>query len=198
MFSPLIARCLLHAPRAPSAVSSSTWNPADIGADITLSNGNKTATRASGTGDSSVRGTLSNTAGYFEVTVTVAGNPVIGLDIGTLALNDFPGDNPTSVGYASSGAVFNNAGSIGGTFASYTTGDVIGVCQKADKIYFSKNGTWQNGADPSAGTGGITPSGSMTTVFPIIDVSAVGAAGELNTGGSAFSGTLPTGVAAWG
>ena len=58
--------------------------------------------------------------------------------------------------YAKDGSVKNNNSSVGGTWSSYTTGDIIGVALNLDdeqgglnKLYFSKNGVWQNGADPS-------------------------------------------------
>jgi hypothetical protein len=39
--------------------------------------------------------------------------------------------------------------------SSYTTGDIIGIALDLDnnKLFFSKNGTWQNSGDPVAGTG---------------------------------------------
>ena len=41
---------------------------------------------------------------------------------------------------------------------SYTTGDYIGIAFDLDnmKLYFSKNGVWQNSGDPAAGTNGIS------------------------------------------
>ena len=54
------------------------------------------------------------------------------------------------------GAVHNNNSSVGGTWATFTNGDIIGVAINLDdeqgglnKLYFSKNGTWLNGADHS-------------------------------------------------
>jgi len=54
--------------------------------------------------------------------------------------------------------------------ATYTTNDIIGVAMDLDnnKLYVSKNGTWQNSADPSAGTGGFTitaPSNTDSGVY---------------------------------
>jgi len=52
---------------------------------------------------------------------------------------------------------------------SWTTNDIVGIALDLDnsKIYFSKNGTWMNSADPAAGTGGlsITPVGNTTNGF---------------------------------
>ena len=67
-------------------------------------------------------------------------------------------------GYIRSSAI----GTAYGT--SYTTNDIIGVAMDLDnnKLYVSKNGTWQNSADPSAGTGGFTitaPSNTDSGVY---------------------------------
>ena len=42
------------------------------------------------------------------------------------------------------------------TYSTYSNNDIIGVALDLDnrKIYFSVNGTWQNSADPSAGSNG--------------------------------------------
>ena len=56
---------------------------------------------------------------------------------------------------------------------SYTDNDIIGVAMDLDnnKLYFSKNGTWQNSGDPtsgSTGTGAISiqdPSGTVNGVY---------------------------------
>ena len=56
-----------------------------------------------------------------------------------------------------SGQVYNN-GSIVATYNTVTTNDIVGIALDLDnnKVYFSKNGTWQGSSDPSAGTGGIS------------------------------------------
>ena len=58
--------------------------------------------------------------------------------------------------YSQTGVLYNtsNASSFGDT---YGAGDVIGIALDKDnnKLYFSKNGTFQNSGNPSAGTGGI-------------------------------------------
>jgi len=76
------------------------------------------------------------------------------------------GQYATQYGYRTNGTVRNNNGNLGGvTVASWTTGDIIGVAYDATnkKLYFSKNGTWQNSGDPtsgSTGTGAISVSAS--------------------------------------
>ena len=64
--------------------------------------------------------------------------------------------------YAYNGQKFNNnSGSSYGN--GYVEGDIIGIAFDAtnSKIYFSKNGTWQNSGDP---TSGATGTGSAFTV----------------------------------
>ena len=53
-----------------------------------------------------------------------------------------------------------NGGSVSSYGNTFTTGDIVGIAVDLDNgyLYFSKNGTWQNSADPtsgSSGTGGI-------------------------------------------
>jgi hypothetical protein len=59
--------------------------------------------------------------------------------------------------YGASGQLYNNnsGASYGDTF---TAGDIIGVALDCtnNKLYFSKNGVFQNSENPSAGTGGIS------------------------------------------
>ena len=68
--------------------------------------------------------------------------------------------------YRTNGTVRNNNGDLSGwSGSSWTTGDVVGVAYDATngKLYFSKNGTWQNSGDPtsgSTGTGAISVSAS--------------------------------------
>ena len=53
----------------------------------------------------------------------------------------------------------NSSGNSGDSYGdTYTSGDYIGIAVDAtnNKIYFSKNGTWQNSGDPAAGTNGHT------------------------------------------
>lgn len=79
--------------------------------------------------------------------------------------------------------------------ATYTSSDVIGVCLKAGKVYFSKNGTWQNGADPSAGTGGVDVSAFVGSALPGASTNNLNVFTARFTSG--FTGSIPSGVTAW-
>jgi hypothetical protein len=93
----------------------------------------------------------------------------------------------------SSGGVWNNASeaSYGDT---YTDGDIISVALDLDnnKLYFAKNGTWQDSGDPTSGATGtgavsITAPASTSTgfyFFAVVDGTSASAGGfEANFGG---------------
>jgi hypothetical protein len=56
------------------------------------------------------------------------------------------GNRSDGWGYDYRGLVENNGSDLGGSFASYTSGDIIGIYADLDnnELYFSKNGTFQN------------------------------------------------------
>jgi hypothetical protein len=82
-------------------------------------------------------------------------------------LTQYIGGEASSYGYYNvTGNTYNNGTTVpyGDT---YTTGDVIGIALDLDngKLYFSKNGTWQNSGSPTGGTGEAY-SGLTGTFFP--------------------------------
>jgi len=130
----------------------------------TLSNGNNTIT---GSNTTNYYGFISSTIGmslgkWYAEFKKISGNA--GIDIGI-------SDNPNSSGVdagdylgqgayqwsydGGSGNIRNNASSSS-YGNSYTDGDIIGVALDLDnnKLYFSKNGTWQNSGDPTSGATG--------------------------------------------
>lgn len=79
---------------------------------------------------------------------------------------------PTFLYYGHNGNKFNN-GSNSSYGNSYTTNDIIGVALDLDnnKIYFSKNGTYQNSGDPTSGSTGTGSAFDLTageTYFPVL------------------------------
>jgi len=166
-----------------------TWNPLGMNRDVTFSSGNTHATYGtSGTRDI-VTGTLGAVSGkyYWEIEIqgsSSANNAVLGV-----SLSDWnsgyavAGETNYAWGFRGyDGAVYNNNSSVGGTWSTFTNGDKIGVAVNLDdeqgglnKLYFSKNGTWLNGADPSnltstTGVVGITKpeNGVSGFLFPVI------------------------------
>ena len=77
------------------------------------------------------------------------------------------GDTTNGYGYyADNGNVRTNNGNVGGWSGStYAVGDIIGVALDLDnnKLYFSKNGTFQNSGDP---TSGATGTGAVSITAP--------------------------------
>jgi hypothetical protein len=97
-----------------------------------------------------VNSTLAVSSGkyYAEVKVsTLGGNyPQIGIiDTDKFDNDDYLGSADAGYAYLSNGnkQYNNSATSFGNT---YTTGDIIGIAMDLDnhKLYFAKNGTWQN------------------------------------------------------
>ena len=127
----------------------------------TFSNGNLTTT----TGYTSYApnySTLAASSGkyYCEVKKTAGSAARIGImsrlpiDSGA---NSSPGNNAYSVGYFHDGNYYIN-GSATSYGDSYANGDIIGIAMDLDnnRLFFSKNGTWQNSSDPTSSTGAIT------------------------------------------
>ena len=129
-----------------------------------------------------VNGTIGVTSGkwYFEMyQVTKAqynndgGNYIsVGISERGATANDanqHPGASSDSYGYYSTdGTKLNNAPGGSGRIsygASYTVGDIVGVAFDLDnhKIYFSKNGTWQDSGDPTSGATGTGAAFSLGT-----------------------------------
>lgn len=186
-----------------------TLNPSDKSTHLTLSNGNLTVAPDGNSSNHVVRATTSQSTGkwYWEVTAGggSSGGTRVGIGPASFALdNSNLGNTSTSWGYGTTGSVSTNNGGAGGSFAGWNTGDVVGVAidLTGGKIYFSKNGTWGNSADPAAGTGGLGPgSGGLTgvTQFAIIEFGSGGTPNAtINFGATAFAHTAPTGFAAYG
>ena len=138
----------------------------------TFSNGNTTtvsSTNGSGRfGGSSTLGMVSGKF-YIEAKATVDSQysrNVIGIsgDANTLARNNasFFGSDQESSGWYSENGVINYNNSAQYTAATYTTGDIIQIAIDLDnnRLFYGKNGTWQNSGNPTTSTGAITLNGA--------------------------------------
>lgn len=146
-----------------SGAGVNAWNPSDKASEVSLSNGNRTATRSnSANNNAAVRAVTAKSAGkfYFEVRVdaTVGSGggdySIYGIASSGLGLNAYVGSTAASYGYEhSTGNKYNN-GSGTGYGAALTAADILGVAVDLDngKIWFAKNNTWQASGDPAAGT----------------------------------------------
>ena len=139
-----------------------TWNPLEnYYQSATLSNGNTTIqTGNSQYSPSSSTLGVSSGKWYWEVEYDALSG---GFDVAYVGvLSQFATNSTTSLGtnandygyYVNGNYYNNNTGTAYGT--TYTTGDIIGVALDLDnnKLYFSKNGTWQNSGDPESGATG--------------------------------------------
>ena len=92
---------------------------------------------------------------YFEMKPSASAGMIGITDISQAVYSNYPGQVSRGYGYNYNGEKYNNgsSSSFGATFGS---GDIVGCAVDLDnnKIYFSKNGTWQNSGDPTSGATG--------------------------------------------
>lgn len=170
----------------------STWNPSDKNAGITLSYNNMQA-GTSTSGWKMVRGTVGRNAGkrYFEVySVNTPGDrTMIGVCTADSSLNTYLGADNYGWGYwgnsAGEGKVYHNDSTTAG-LATYGAYDVVGVGVDfdADTVTFWKGGVLVH-----------SEAMDMATVFPAV-AAQNGTAMRLRTG-SAYLQYLPDGYSAW-
>ena len=169
----------------------------------TLSNGN-TKIQTGGSGiESYTLSTLGASSGKFYcemklVSSTSSYKTRFGIAYEpTNSTSDWLGKRAVGWSYRETGVVTNNNSNYSGTWNSYTSGDIIGMAMDLDnnKLYFSKNGTWQNSGDPtsgSTGTGGVTLTADKTYLIGIGDETGGYSVCELNFGNGYFGTTAIT------
>jgi hypothetical protein len=181
-----------------------TLNPVVGGANstqITFANGNLEATWSTAAGYAVALGTIGVSSGkwYWETTYASGASALFGVATASSSLTNYIGSEASSYGYYSlNGNVYNNntASAYG---SAYAINDVIGIALDLDngKIYFSKNGTWQNSGSPTGGTGAAYS--SLTgTFFPAYADANTSAASSYvaNFGQRPFAYTAPSGYKA--
>ena len=139
--------------------------------DYNYTHGNTTFTNTSAGAHRCVHSTLAAMSGkyYAEVKVIEVGGtyPQIGvINPDVITFTDYLGGSNKGYGYLSNGnkQINNSATSYGNT---YTTGDIIGIAMDLDnhKLYFSKNGTFENSGVPTSGSTGTGAIDLATGVF---------------------------------
>lgn len=163
-----------------------TLNPSDKDADITLSNGDLTASHNAGTYDS-VRATLGKSSGkwYWEVTCGAMGAyEIIGIMTASGGLNGYIGADAYGWSYWSDARKFNN-GSQAAYGASFTNGDVIGIALDMDAGTITM---YKNGVSQTQMYSGITG-----TVYPAVCLAGFSTNLTCNFGASAFAYSPPSG-----
>jgi hypothetical protein len=190
--------------------AATTWNPADKGANITLSNGNLTIANSSTV--AGVRGTTSKTTGkvYYEMSWTGSNFNFLtssgcGVSLSTASLIS---TNPPGVAYLrlSNGEIMNNGVASGTILGAVTSGQTI--CMAFDiaarRIWFRvNNGLWNNSgsADPASNVGGLDVSATFTagaSLYPHASASSGVTAGTVDFGATSFAFSIPSGFVAWG
>ena len=160
----------------PSNVFSTMNLLANFGTQWALFENGNTYVRSAGSGEAFIASTLGIPASsgkfYAEVRYTSGGSESnIGLASTSFPTSstDYVGKALNSYSYSQNGEKrFNNNSSSYGN--SYAPGDLIGIAVDAtnSKLYFSKNGVWQNSGVPtsgSTGTGAIPISATPTEGF---------------------------------
>lgn len=153
-----------------------TWNPADMAADLALSNGDLTVTKTTGDAVKAIRATLGRSTGkyYYEIYLDAAGGAagaymIFGIANGSMnILTTAPGQDTNGYGYYQDTGekYYNNVlSAFGGVFQ--TNGDVVGIAVDLDAglIWWSLNNTFQASGNPAAGTNEAF-SGISGTMFP--------------------------------
>jgi hypothetical protein len=145
-----------------------TMNPLDnYWQGSTLSNGNTTVLTGSSSTTYNTSSIMVNTGKFYAECKVITGSATANIGIagemadaavGVLKAKEF------GYAYIDDGQ-FGNNGSASSYGASYANGDIIGIALDCtnNKLYFSKNGVFQDSGNPSAGSGGKTITAPAST-----------------------------------
>ena len=175
-----------------------TFNPIDKSANVTLSNGNLTASVGE-VAWSSIRATAAKSSEkwYWEFTTGAFTDAVLGIAQSGMLLSNYVGLDSNGYGLWDNGQTYYNSLSIASP--PYYTGDIISVALDLDnaKIWWAINGTWiDSEANPATGVnprysgiaeGDWYPAGSLSYTSAV----------TVNFGATAFSYTIPSGFSAY-
>lgn len=188
----------------PAPTSGPRWNAADKAPEITLSEGDFTATAAPVGGYYSVRATLSQSSGkrYYEWTQHGGPEAASFGGLGTAISQLFGtavGFASQSIGYAGTFGYIANGAWDFGPYATTIDGSVVGcaIDFAGGKVWFAVNGAWQGG-NPVTGAGGSAVTFAANPVFPMFgSENGKSSSCTVNLGGSAFAYAAPVGFSAW-
>jgi len=176
-----------------------TINPLNIVATgLTLSNGNLSITGNTGGAWRSLGSSFGVSSGkyYYECKIKSFNT---GLHLGIIDYTQLPQTNAYAYQYSRAymykddgNKANNNSSTSYGN--SFTTNDIIGVALDLDngKIYFSKNGTYQNSGDPTTGSTGTGSAFDITSGYdytPVFSTNNTADQIEYNFGGGYFGTT---------
>ena len=147
-----------------------TMNPLDnYRQGSTFSNGNNTFLTADVSTTYNTSSIMVNTGKFYAECKVVSGGAATNIGIaGEMADATTGIIEAKEFGYAyASNGEFGNNGSASSYGSSYANGDIIGIALDCtnNKLYFSKNGTFQDSGNPSAGSGGKTITAAASTTL---------------------------------
>lgn len=180
-----------------------TMDPANKHASITLSNGNLTATGTT-TADVSAYSTASHLSGkfYVEVTATTVTRGFVGIQKTSEPVGNFPGINGNGISCVNDGTQFvvNGFPSVGATTV-FTNGAVVSLAVDLDaKLIWQRvgAGNWNASgtANPATGVGGVTISAVGPFWFALVAGNTATSL-TVNFGATAFTQTPPVGFGTW-
>lgn len=157
----------------------------------------------------STRGTTSRSSGklYFEVRITASDTQqAIGIANATFPLGNVSVSNANTAAlqgqgslYIAASTIYTNAGN--GFAAGQTVAVAVDLTNNLLWVWSPAGGRWNNDAtaNPATATGGKSISGVTGPFLPLFAQNMGNARniGILNTGGSAFALTIPSGFQAW-
>ena len=156
-------------------------NPTETNASFAEGNLKFTNTLNSSPHHGLANGTMAVANGkwYWEVRVDAIGGTAMSIgaqEVSEFAKNDFTGNK--GIGFFNNGN-FHYRGTESSDPGTYTTDDIIGVALDMDnrKIWFHKNGTYEDSGDP---TSGATGTGAVS--LNALDVTMVPAVSKYNSG----------------
>ena len=175
-----------------------TLNPLNSDSNTVFSNGNLTCNKTGTSGYGMITSNIGVSSGKWYCEYTLSGADTT-IGIARASTNVTTGSYMHGSGgvgyYSGNGYVYYQGYSTYG--ATFTTGDTIGIALDLDngKVFFSKNGTFQNSGDPVAGTNPAASGLTDTYVFGLNGgaTSSTSAAGHWNFGQRPFAYTPPTG-----
>ena len=183
-----------------------TWNPLSETSNLSTVEANlgiKNTTTE--TQHRLIRATMAMSSGKYYWEVNVNNSAFVDM-VGIINSSYNATDNTTvnanngfAYGYSTSTGnwyVGTNWTSDGTTPSAFPSSGIIGVAFDADngKLYFSRNNTWINSANPSAGTGAnATYTGNETEFLPAISIYNNTGTWRVNFGQRPFAYTPPTG-----
>jgi len=114
---------------------------------------------------------------------------VISTDQAHNVINDFQGKQSRGWGYESTGTLWHSSNPTTSWGSTYTTNDIIGVALDLDnnRLFFSKNGVFQNSGDPTSSTGAISIPSGYEWYIAYSPVDSTAQQWELNFGSPSFT-----------